>query len=88
MTGIVHSIQKFFPISPEYMSWEDWNGNLAIYYGREPIMFTPEENWKAGAQNIAALSTFAAYPVPSPDRFEDWQSWARAFTEIINGPSH
>lgn len=88
MTGVVHSVQKFFPIIPEYMTWEDFNGNLAIYYGREPIMFAPEENWRAGAQNIAAMSTFEAYPVPAHDAFENWQDWAKAFTEIINGPSH
>jgi len=87
MTGIVHSIQKFFPITPDYMTWEDFNGNLAIYYGREPIMFAPEENWKAGAENIAAMSTFSAFPVPNPDKYETWQEWAKDFTEIINGPS-
>lgn len=88
MSGTTHSVQKFFPITPDYMTWEDFSGNLAIYYGREPVMFATEENWRDGAENIASMSTFSAYPVESPDRFENWQDWARAFTEIINGPSH
>ena len=69
------------------MTWDDFSGNLAIYYGREHIMFAPEDNWKAGADNIASMSTFAAFPVPTPDRYETWQEWAKDFTEIINGPS-
>ena len=43
---------------------------------------------KTGAENIAAMSTFSAFPVPNPDKYETWQEWAKDFTEIINGPSH
>ena len=81
------AFQQFFPCIPDYMSWEDWNGNLAIYYGREPLMYGSEENWREVAHEIGLLATFAAYPVPSPDTFETWQDWAREFTTIINGPS-
>lgn len=79
--------QAFFPCVPDYMSWEDWNGNLAIYYGSELITFAPEDDWKVAASDIAELPTFAVYPVPQPDTYDDWQSWARDFTEAINGPS-
>jgi hypothetical protein len=80
-------IQEFFPCVPTLMSWEDWNGNLAIYYGQTNIMQAPEKDWRAAAQNIAESETFGVYPVPSPFKFESWQDWALAFTEIINGPS-
>ena len=81
------SIERFFPYIPDYMSWNDFNGNLAIHYGQEPIMFAPEENWRAVAQNMSQMGVFAAYPVPSPERFATWQEWAREFTLIVNGPS-
>lgn len=82
------SVQKFFPYVPDYMSWSDFNGNLAIHYSEEPIMFAPEENWKAVAQNMSQMAAFTSYPVPSPMLFENWQDWAREFTLIVNGPSY
>ena len=83
------SIQEFFPFLPTQMSWDDWNGNLCMYYGREPVPHDPDENnWRAVAKSVADLSTFAAYPVPDADLYDSWQEWALDFTEIINGPSY
>jgi hypothetical protein len=88
MSGHKPSIQQFFPCLPDYMSWEDWNGNVAIYYGQEPVMFQPEENWQEAAQHLSSMAVFQPYPVPSPSNFVNWQDWAREFTQIINGPSY
>ena len=44
MSGL--SIQPFFVMNPDYMSWNDWNGNFAISYGEMNIPFTPEEEWQ------------------------------------------
>jgi len=56
------SIQTFFPINPQYMSWEDWNGNFLHYFGEEPIMYGPEEDWKLVAKNISQLTTLKVIP--------------------------
>lgn len=80
--------QPFFPCLPDYSTWEDWLGNVIIYYGQHNIMTTSELDWKDGAHHIAQSESFGAYPVPSPDVYENWQDWAKEFTEIINGPSH
>ena len=69
-------------------SWEDWNGNFIIYYGQLNIPYNPEENWKDTASIIASTFTFSAFPVPTPDDFENWQDWAKEVTLIINGKSH
>jgi hypothetical protein len=69
------------------MTWEDWNGNLAIYYGQKNIEFSSEEDWRYGAMNIVQSETFGRYPVPTPDTYETWQEWAMEFANIINGPS-
>lgn len=70
------------------MSWDDYNGNLVMYYGREPIPVTPEEDWKLTAESILSLATFANYAIPDPDLYQNWQDWARDFTQILNGPSY
>ena len=81
------NFQQFFPCLPDYMDWEAWNGNLAIYYGQKNIKFADEENWKEGAYDILKSQTFNTYPVPLPDTYETWQEWANEFTTVINGPS-
>jgi len=70
------------------MSWEDWNGNLAIYYGELHIPFTSEDEWQVTARVLAGNTAFAAYPIPHPDGYDDWQRWAKDFTEIVNGQSY
>ena len=79
--------EAFFPVSPDYMSWEDWNGNFIIYYGQEPIGTSSEEEWKVVAAQIAELQTFSAYPIPDPNIFDNWQDWAKEVGVSINGPS-
>ena len=82
-----NQFQQFFPCIPDYMSWEDWNGNLAIYYGQKNIMFTGEEHWQEGAMNIVNSETFGNYAIPNPATFNTWQEWALEFTQLINGPN-
>jgi hypothetical protein len=81
------NFQQFFPVTPNDMSWEDWNGNFILYYGQEPIAYHPEEEWQIAATQIASLPTFSLYPIPMPDSYETWQEWAIEVTEIINGKS-
>jgi hypothetical protein len=80
--------QQFFPFVPELSSWEDWNGNFIIYYGKLNIPHTSEENWKDTASLIASTFTFSAFPIPDPDTFENWQDWANEVSLSINGKSH
>jgi hypothetical protein len=79
--------QIFFPVVPVNMSWEDWNGNLILYFGTEPIGHSQEDNWKIVAKNVSQLPRFEVYPVPDPDLFDKWDDWAYQFTMIINGPT-
>lgn len=84
----VPNFQGFFPILPDYMDWDTWNGNLLIYYGQRNIELATEENWKDGAMNIVQSAIFSRYPVPDPYTYDTWQDWAREFTTIINGPTN
>jgi len=82
------STQPFFPFIPDYMTWEEWNGNMLIYFSQEPISYHPEADWKLSARNIGLLATFSAYPVPDPELFDKWQDWAKQFSLIVNGTGH
>ena len=77
--------QSFFPFNHEYSSWENYNGNLIIYYAAEGIPYTDEENWRLTAKNVTQIAKFAGYIVPDPDLFQYWQDWAKEFTLIVNG---
>ena len=80
------AFEQFFPFGSD-MSWEDWNGNLIMFYGEEPIPYNQETDWKNTAKNVVQLTTFQNYAMPDPELFENWQDWADEFTFIINGPS-
>ena len=88
MTITAKSLQPFFPYVPDYMSWEDWTGNMIIHYGQQNVMLTSEEDWKIGAENMAKIESFSAYPVPNPQLYDNWDEWAREFSLIINGKSY
>jgi hypothetical protein len=75
---------QFFPFHPDYSSWEDYNGNLVLYYGQEAIAYNTEDNWQHTAQNIAQTPTFAQFPTPDPMTFNSWQDWAHEFSLIVN----
>ena len=79
-------IKGFFPYVPDYASWDDFNGALFLEFGQGNIIASNEENWQDTANAIAQSFQFSAYPVPPADGFADWQSWARDFITIVNGP--
>lgn len=81
------AFQQFFPFLPDNMTWQDWNGNLLMYFSQEPIPYTEEADWRMTAKNVAQLPTFLVYPIPDPDKFDNWQDWTKEFTLILNGPS-
>jgi hypothetical protein len=81
------SIQGFFPFIPDYSTWENWNGNLIMYFSEEIIPYCSEEEWRVTAKNLVQLPTFLTAPVPDPDLYEDWQDWAHQCSIIINGSS-
>ena len=83
----VRKTQANFPFLPDYMTWEEWNGNFVIYYGEEPVSISPEEEWQTTAMQIMNLPTFSAYPVAGPDTHLNWQDWAQELALTINGPS-
>lgn len=79
------NFQQHFPFSPEFSTWEEWNGNYILWYGQNNTEYQPEENWRTAADQIMQSSIFSQYPVPDPALYETWQEWAAEFALIING---
>ena len=55
------AFNQFFPCVPDYMSWEDWNGNLIMFYGQEPVPYGEEVSWSSTAKSIAELPIFPCF---------------------------
>jgi hypothetical protein len=55
------------------------------YYGEQNFPFLPEPQWRDVASAITLNAVFDTYGIPSPDIYEDWRDWARAFTTSVNG---
>ena len=88
MSVLNPAFQQSFPYSPDYMSWEDWNGNMIHYFGEEPLPYVPEDNWQEFARVMGSLTTFSAYGFPGPETYDDWRDWAEAIIVIVNGPTN
>lgn len=80
-------INQVVQFIPEYMSWDDWNGNVLHYFSEEPMPVVSEENWQELANALSSYATFNNYAVPNPYTYENWQLWARDFIESVNGPT-
>jgi hypothetical protein len=76
---------SFFPYTPDYSTWEEFNGNLFLEYGQRNIIHSHEDHWQDTANGLVQSPPFATCPVPSPEGFSDWQSWAKAFIMVVNG---
>lgn len=71
---------------PDFSTWEQWNGNLILYFGDQQFPYVTEENWKQVASSMMTNSIFSQFNVPAPDQFDTWQGWAKAATQAVNGP--
>lgn len=70
---------------PDYSTWNDWNGNLILYFAEQQFPDLPEAQWKAVANAVTTNPVFDKFAVPSPELFEDWREWARELTTAVNG---
>ena len=79
------TVLSFFPFSSQYITWEEWNGNLIHYFSEEPIPHNVEQDWKLTAEAVVQLPNFSPYALPDPELFPTWQEWADGFSQTLNG---
>ena len=82
---MAQSFQSPFPCIPQYTTWPEFNGNLALFYSQELIPLTDEKDWQITARNMMQTPTFSSYSIPNPEIYENWQDWANEFVLKING---
>jgi hypothetical protein len=44
-----------------------------------------ETDWKSWAAGLLAIDVFINQNIPSPYSFENWQDWASAVLNVMNG---
>jgi len=85
VTSVHKKINQFFPVVPVHISWEDYAGELVMYFGQESFPIVSEENWQETATAISGSPTFSSYGVPNASTFSTWQEWAYEFSTLVNG---
>jgi len=78
-------LQQSFPYSPHHTTWEDFNGNLIVYYSQEQVPYNMEENWQETAFALTQNPKLNQYLLPNPDTFGTWQDWAHEFILHVSG---
>ena len=51
-------INQSFPVSPDNITWDDYVGELQVYYSEEPFMIESEANWRETADSLAATPRY------------------------------
>lgn len=78
-------LKQDLPFLPENSTWEDWNGNVILYFGEEPLPYLPEDEWRNFGKAFISLPTFTSFALPNPDEFINWKDWAQAIVVAVNG---
>ena len=71
---------------PRYQTWDSWASLMCEAYGSQQLAIPDgEENWKGWAAGLLAIDVFTNQGVPSPYIFDEWQDWASALINAMNG---
>lgn len=70
---------------PDFATWDEWNGNLVLYFAEEQFPIVNELFWPEVAHAVTVSPRFDQFGVPNPAYFSDWQSWAKSLTLAVNG---
>jgi hypothetical protein len=45
----------------------------------------PEDQWRMFGDALCGNPAFQEFAVPSPDKYENWQSWVLEVLQVTNG---
>ena len=71
---------------PRYMEFEQWACLLCEQYAAQQLSI-PDNNadWKSWAVGVLGIDVFTNQGIPSPYSYENWQDWASALLNVMNG---
>jgi hypothetical protein len=68
------------------MEFEQWACLLCEQYAAQQLGIPGSEiEWKSWAVGLLAIDVFTNQGIPSPYNYENWQDWAAALLNVMNG---
>lgn len=72
-------------IWPEYITLNNWAGNLVADYSTEFIPILQDENkWQEWGAIVASTGIFVQAKLPLPNSFKNWQDWAKVVYNLMS----
>jgi hypothetical protein len=73
---------------PRFHTWDSWASLMCEAYAAQQLSIpTGEADWKAWAAGLKAIDVFENDAIPGPYVYENWQDWAQAMVNAVNGPT-
>ena len=71
---------------PRYMDFDHWASLMCEQYSAQQLAIpTPDTDWKEWASGLLAIDIFTNQAAPNPNVFDNWQDWAFAMVNVMNG---
>ena len=79
-------VQSALVYDPRHMEFEQWACLMCEQYAAQQLSI-PDNNadWKSWAVGLLGIDVFTNQGIPSPYSFENWQDWASALLNVMNG---
>lgn len=80
------NVQPALVYDPRYMEFEQWACLMCEQYASQQLSIPDNDaDWKSWAVGVLAIDVFTNQGVPDPYGFENWQDWAAALLNTVNG---
>lgn len=80
------NLQSALVYDPRYMEFEQWACLLCEQYASQQLSIPDAQaDWKSWGVGLLAIDLFTNQGVPSPYGFDEWQDWASAVLNVMNG---
>lgn len=71
---------------PRYHTFESWASLMCEAYATQQLAIpTASTDWQTWAAGLKAIDVFNNEAIPGPYVFGDWQNWALAVMNAVNG---
>lgn len=71
---------------PRFHTFESWACLMCEQYSTQQLQIPDQNtNWQDWAVGVKAIDLFNNQAIPSPYDFAEWQNWAEALVNVMNG---
>lgn len=79
-------VQSALVYDPRHMEFEQWACLMCEQYAAQQLSIPDNDaDWKSWAVGLLGIDVFTNQGIPSPYSFENWQDWASALLNVMNG---